>query len=58
MGFLSLSESGVGWVSLAGTPFQWVVKIEQSREKEEEEGESEEDGLRGEIEVKGNRMEK
>ena len=41
MGFLSLSESGVGWVSLAGTPFQLVVKMEQSQEEEKEEEEVE-----------------
>ena len=37
MGFLSLNESGVGWVSLAGTPFRLVVKVEQSEEEKEEE---------------------
>ena len=39
MGFSSLNESGVGWVSLAGTPSRLVVKIEQSREEMEEEEE-------------------
>ena len=34
---MSLNESGVGWVSLAGTPFQFVVKMEQSEEEKEEE---------------------